>query len=164
MDGLVEAGHPRSSIIVWDRSLTGIKEDGYRPGEEGYQLREITPRTGYDDKATFTAPVLGQLVWGDMEYRRDLGSVVPLEEEENTSNISHIARILSQDVTKVINVPVMSNTERNGIAGCLYNMTIPNVDNWRRFAQGNRFGATASRRITTIPSSDTRWCSILSTD
>ena len=151
VDGLVEAGHPRSSIIVWDRSLTGIKEDGYRPGEEGYQLREITPRTGYDDKATFTAPVLGQLVWGDMEYRRDLGSVVPLEEEENTSKISHIARILSQDVTKVINVPVMSNTERNGIAGCLYNMTIPNVDNWRRFAQGNRFGATAIAEMYANP-------------
>src|SRR5215211_977733 len=25
------AGHPRSSIIVWDRSLGGIKEAGYRP-------------------------------------------------------------------------------------------------------------------------------------
>ena len=151
VDGLVEAGHPRSSIIVWDRSLTGIKEDGYRPGDEGYQLREITPRTGYDDKATFTAPVLGQMVWGDLEYHRELGSVEPLEEAENTSNISHIARVLSQDVTKVINVPVMSNTERNGIAGCLYNMTLPNIDNWRRFAQGNRFGAAAIAEMYAHP-------------
>ena len=28
VDGLVAAGHPRGSIIVWDRSLGGIKEIG----------------------------------------------------------------------------------------------------------------------------------------
>src|SRR5947199_6035312 len=30
VDGLAAAGHPRSGIIVWDRSLGGIKEAGYR--------------------------------------------------------------------------------------------------------------------------------------
>ncbi len=151
VDGLVAAGHPRSGIIVWDKSLSKIKEAGYRPGDEGYQLREITPRTGYDDKVTFTAPILGQLVWGDLDYHHELGSVDALEDTENNSNVSHIARILSQEVTKVINVPVMSNTERNGIAGCLYNMTIPNIDNWRRFSQGNRFGATAIAEMYAHP-------------
>src|SRR5690348_15676715 len=32
VDGLVAAGHSRSSIIVWDRSLEGIKGAGYKPG------------------------------------------------------------------------------------------------------------------------------------
>src|SRR5690242_16139564 len=58
VDGLVAAGHPRNGIIVWDRSLTRIKEAGYRPGQEGYQLRDIPPKTGYADKANFTAPLL----------------------------------------------------------------------------------------------------------
>src|SRR5204862_572701 len=31
----------------------------------------------------------------------------------------------------------------NGLAGCLYNVTIPNIDNWRRFTQLNGFGGTA---------------------
>src|SRR4030095_10919023 len=31
-DGLASAGHPRSSIVVWDRSVGGIREAGYRPG------------------------------------------------------------------------------------------------------------------------------------
>ncbi len=35
VDGLAAAGHPRSSIIVWDRSLGGIKEAGYRPSSDG---------------------------------------------------------------------------------------------------------------------------------
>ena len=151
VDGLVAAGHPRSSIVVWDRSLNRIKEAGYRPGEEGYQMKEITPKTGYDDKAVFTAPLMGQLVWGDLEYQRDLGTIDPLSETQNTSNLSHIAKIVSQEVTKVINVPVMSNAEMNGIAGCLYNMTLPNIDNWRRFAQGNRFGAASIAEMYSHP-------------
>jgi uncharacterized protein (DUF362 family) len=141
VNGLVAAGHPRSSIIVWDRSLEGIKGAGYRSGADGFQLKSIAPRDGYDPKATLTAPLLGKLVWGDVDYITDKGRSVPLSDTENTSNVSHFCRILSNDVTKVINVPVMSNSTTNGIAGCLYNMTVPNIDNWRRFAQGTPFGA-----------------------
>lgn len=151
VDGLVAAGHPRSSIIVWDRSISGIKAAGYRPGEEGFQLREIPPKQGYDEKAVISEPLLGTLVWGDLEYHGDLGRLEPLSDEENTSSISHVARILANDVTKVINVPVMSNTEMNGIAGCLYNMTIPNIDNWRRFTQGRGFGAASIAEIYANP-------------
>jgi uncharacterized protein (DUF362 family) len=151
VDGLVAAGHPRSSITVWDRSISGIKAAGYRPGAEGYQLREIAPKQGYDQKAVISAPLLGTLVWGDLEYHGDLGKLEPLSDEENTSSISHVARILANDVTKVINVPVMSNTETNGIAGCLYNMTIPNIDNWRRFTQGRGFGAGSIAEIYANP-------------
>jgi uncharacterized protein (DUF362 family) len=151
VDGLVAAGHPRSSIIVWDKSLARIKEAGYRPGAEGYQLRDIPPRNGYDMKAVISAPLLGTLVWGDLEYHGDLGHLEPLSDVENTSNLSHFAKVLANDVTKVINVPVMSNTEMNGVAGCLYNMTIPNIDNWRRFTQGRGFGAASIAEIYSNP-------------
>jgi uncharacterized protein (DUF362 family) len=140
VDGLVAAGHPRSSIIVWDRSLEGTKGAGYKSGD-GFQLKSIGSRGGYDSKATFTAGLLGKLIWGDVDYISDRGKSVPLSDTENTSSVSHFCRILSTDVTKVINVPVMSSSTTNGIAGCLYNMTIPNIDNWRRFAQGTPFGA-----------------------
>src|SRR5204863_1167943 len=68
VDGLAAAGHPRSSIIVWDRSLGGIKEAGYRPSSDGYQLKSIVPHDGYDDKAVLSAPLVGKLIWGDFEY------------------------------------------------------------------------------------------------
>src|SRR5881394_2906582 len=71
VDGLVYAGHPRDSIIVWDRSLEGIKEAGYRPENEGYQIKSIAPHEGYDPAITFTAPISGRLIWGDFEYRSD---------------------------------------------------------------------------------------------
>jgi len=151
VDGLVAAGHPRGSIIVWDRSLEGTKGAGYKASADGFQLKSIAPRDGYDLKATFTAPLLGKLVWGDVEYISDRGKSVPLSDTENTSSVSHFSRILANDVTKVINVPVLSNSTTNGIAGCLYNMTVPNIDNWRRFAQGTPFGAESIAIIYANP-------------
>jgi len=150
VDGLVAAGHPRSSIIVWDRSLGGIKDAGYRAGIDGYQLQAITPRDGYDPKAVLTAPLMGQLVWGDLDHI-DARKLAILSDADNTSNVSHFSKILSSEVSKIINVPVMSISETNGIAGCIYNMTIPNIDNWRRFAQGSRFGTESLAEIYANP-------------
>src|SRR3989440_6175196 len=160
VDGLVAAGHPRSSIIVWDRSLGGVKGARYRPGVDGYQLRASTPHDGYDGKAVLSAPVMGKLVWGDFEYVGDITKEPILSDTEHTSNVSHFSKIISSDVDKVINVPVMSVSETNGIAGCIYNMTIPNIDNWRRFAQGSRFGVESLAEIYSNPVIARRWCSI----
>ena len=101
VDGLVAAGHARNSIVVWDRSLGGIKEAGYRPDKEGYQIQSIAPRDGYDPKAIFTAPLTGKLIWGDLEFRSDRGTIPLLSEQEATSDDSHFARIVSGEVTKL---------------------------------------------------------------
>jgi uncharacterized protein (DUF362 family) len=151
VDGLVAAGHPRSGIIVWDRSLGGIKGAGYRPAVDGYQLKAIPPRDGYNPKAIVSAPVIGKLVWGDLDFRGYEGKMPLLSDTDNTSNISHFSKIISNEVTKIINVPVMCSSEMNGIAGCIYNVTIPNIDNWRRFSQGSRFGAESLAEIYSDP-------------
>ncbi len=150
VDGLVAAGHARSSILVWDRSLGGIKEAGYRPDKEGYQMKSIEPRDGYDPTAVFSAPLSGKLIWGDLEFRSDRGTIPLLSDQEVLSDDSHFAKILSGEVTKIINVPVMSDSATCGIAGCLYNMTIPNIDNWRRFTS-SRWGNTAIAEIYRMP-------------
>lgn len=150
VDGLVAAGQARQNIIVWDRSLGGIKQAGYTGGE-GYQLRSIPPRDGYDPKATVSAPFLGNLIWGDFEYVGGKGEVPLLSDKENTSSVSHLAKIVASEVTKIINVPVLSNSERNGLAGCLYNVTIPNIDNWRRFGVPPDYGASSIPEIYTDP-------------
>src|SRR5467141_922284 len=88
VDGLVASGHPRSSIIVWDRSLGGVKDAAYRPAVDGYQVKAIAPHDGYDPKAVLSAPLLGKLVWGDLEYFGDIGKMPMLSDSENTSNVS----------------------------------------------------------------------------
>jgi hypothetical protein len=151
VDGLVAAGHARNTIIVWDRGLGGIKEAGYRPESEGYQIKSIAPHDGYDPTVIFTAPIPGKLIWGDFEYRTDRGTVPIISDQEQTSEQSHFSRIISGEVTKIINVPVMSDSASCGVAGCLYNVTIPNIDNWRRFTQGYRFGEGAIAEIYRTP-------------
>ena len=150
VDGLESAGHRRETIIVWDRWLGEIKAAGYHSGTGGYQLLSIPPREGYDAKATFTAPVLGNLVWGDLEYHG--GKIMPLlPDKENTSSVSHFSRIIASQVTKIINVPVLSDHPSVGIAGCLYNVTIPNVDNWRRFTDRSGFSGASIAQIYDDP-------------
>jgi hypothetical protein len=134
-DGLVAAGVRRENIVVWDRQLVGINEAGYR--NFAYRLAAIEPRDGYDGTATVTPPLLGKLIWGDLRYVPHIGANPIAPEMENSSTESHFAKILTQQVTKVINVPVMSDSSTVGLAGCIYNMTLPNIDNWRRFAQGD---------------------------
>jgi len=151
VDGLVAAGHPRSSIVVWDRSLGGIKEAGYRLGADGFQVKAVAPHDGYDAKATQSAPLVGKLVWGDFDFVGETGKMPLFADTDATSNVSHFSKIISNEIDKVINVPVMSVSETNGIAGCIYNMTIPNIDNWRRFAQGSRFGAGSLAEIYANP-------------
>jgi uncharacterized protein (DUF362 family) len=151
VDGLAEAGHPRGSIVVWDRSIGGIKEAGYRPGADGYQVKAIPPHDGYDAKATLSAPLVGKLVWGDFEFVGDTGKMPLVADADATSNVSHFSKIITSEVDKIINVPVMSVSETNGIAGCIYNVTIPNIDNWRRFAQGSRFGTGSLAEIYANP-------------
>ncbi|MEP6976278.1 MAG: DUF362 domain-containing protein [Spartobacteria bacterium] len=150
VDGLAAAGHPRQNIIVWDKTLGGIKAAGYT-GNEGYQLKAIAPRDGYDPKATFSAPFLGNLIWGDFEYLGGRGEMPLLSETENTSSISHFSKIVANEVTKIINLPVLSDNLRNGVAGCLYNVTIPNLDNWRRFGVAPDFGASSIPEIYNDP-------------
>ncbi|MGI8957200.1 MAG: DUF362 domain-containing protein [Chthoniobacterales bacterium] len=151
VDGLVAAGHSRRDIIVWDKSLGGISEAGYT-GNEGYQLKSIPPHDGYDPKAVISEPFLGNLIWGDFEYVGGRGVQVPLlSETENTSSVSHLSNIVANEVTKIINLPVLSDSVRNGLAGCLYNVTIPNIDNWRRFGVPPDFGASSIPEIYNDP-------------
>jgi hypothetical protein len=151
VDGLVAAGHQRKNIVVWDRSLGGIKEAGYDPATEGYQMKSIAPRDGYDANAIFTAPLSGKLIWGDFAYRTDLGALPIFSDDEQTSDESHFSRIVSGEVTKIINIPVMSDSIMSGLAGCLYNVTIPNIDNWRRFTQVSGYGGTAIASLYNNP-------------
>ena len=131
--------------------LNGIEEAGYRPDAEGYRLLSIVPRDGYDAKAMVTAPLMGKLIWGDHDYKGDGAKMPLLSDTENTSDRSYFCRIVSTEVTKIINVPVMSANEMNGISGCLYNVTIPNVDNWRRFSEGPGLALPASRTCCSNP-------------
>ncbi|MDB6173264.1 MAG: hypothetical protein JWL59_2575 [Chthoniobacteraceae bacterium] len=141
--GLEQAGVPAAQIIVWDRDAERLKEARFINRRGGYTVRSIPTSESYDRATELVAPVLGKLIWGDLLFqeKQRKASLFRASEAEMLSSTSHLATVLSREVTKVINVPVLADESACGVAGALYNMTIPNIDNWRRFLQSDISGA-----------------------
>lgn len=133
--GLLSAGVPRTQIVIWDRQSANLRAAGFTPQRMGVNVRAVDPPRGFDREAKFTAPVLGKLIWGDLLFdeKKPKPGKRPNDADE-LSSTSHLAAVL-RDVTKIVNVPVLSDEAGCGVAGALYNATIPAVDNWRRFTQ-----------------------------
>ena len=140
VDGLSEAGIPASQIIVWDRNQADLIAAGYRKDGSRYQLRWVDPKTGYDTKAQVNAPVLGKLIWGDSGFGGKSGARFSDMSGDQLSSRSFYSKILSSDVTKIINVPSLTDSFLTGINGALANVVIPNLDNWRRFTKPPSYG------------------------
>ena len=140
--GLAEAGIPPSQIIVWDRNLQDLIAAGYRKDGTRYQLRWVDPVKGYDRKAQVSAPVLGKLIWGDSAFGSKAGArfVDVLGTGDQLSSASYYSNILSKEVTKIINVPSLTDSFLTGVNGALANMVLPNLDNWRRFTKPPSYG------------------------
>ena len=166
VEGLVAAGVPRSRIVIWDRDEDELRAAGYfAPGAgAGAIVRPIAPRS-YDRSVSFTAAVLGRLIWGDLDFVstsplaatlpsaplppgdpfRASGKPPPANDDGTMSERSYFATIVTKDVTKIVNVPTMTDSVFAGLAGCLYNMSLPNIDNWRRFTLVKQFGLISPR-------------------
>ena len=107
VDGLTEAGIPAKNIIVWDKSIDDLLAAGFKKDGARYVLQGIDPKNGYDQQTGVSAPVLGKLIWGDSRFgdRRGHRFVDLLSSGEQLSSQSFFAKVLTTDVTKVINVP-----------------------------------------------------------
>lgn len=128
--GLMEAGVPMSHVVIWDRA--DLWSAGYEPRPGGAGVRGIEPFTGYEPKAIVTIPRVGRLIWGDVGFQPRGPTPLSRVRFEQYSVDSHWSRLIC-GLNKIINIPVMSASEDCGVAGCIYNVTVPNVDNWRRF-------------------------------
>jgi uncharacterized protein (DUF362 family) len=67
------------------------------------------------------------------------------------STRSHLPKLLTQTVTKLINVPVLQDNDACGLAGCLYNITVNAVDNNRRFEMFGQKGDPSIPAICAMP-------------
>jgi hypothetical protein len=82
---------------------------------------------GYDDKVFYDSPLLGRLLSGDLEFGAS---------EDVLARKSHVSKLVSQKLTKIINISPILNNNSAGVAGNLYGLVLGSVDNTRRF-EGN---------------------------
>ena len=153
VEGLAESGVPAKNIVVWDKSIEDLLAAGFRKDDARYVLQGIDPKNGYDQKSAVSAPVLGKLIWGDSRFgdRRGHRFADLLSSGDQLSSQSFFAKVLTTNVTKVINIPSLTDSYLTGINGSIVNMTLPNLDNWRRFAKAAAEGGSYIAEVYADP-------------
>jgi hypothetical protein len=137
VEGLIEAGVPAKKIIVWDRQTTDLRLAGYFDLATRYGVRAAgSAQAGYDEKVFYERPLLGNLVWGDLEFGKKGAGV---------GRKSFFSKLITRQITKIINITPMLNHNLAGVSGNLYGLAMSSVDN------AVRFEADADRLSRAVP-------------
>ncbi len=128
VDSLQRAGVAARNIIIWDRSDENLAAAGWelRESGKGPLCMGTLPNVGWDSRAFYRVPQVGKIIWGDLEFG-----------EREVSERSYYSRLVTERVTKLINIPVLMDNKYVGLSGCLHNIAMGSVDNNRRFQTEN---------------------------
>jgi uncharacterized protein (DUF362 family) len=139
VEGLIAAGIPPRHIIVWDKQVADLRLAGFFDFEERYGIRVAGSfQAGYDENAFYDSPLLGQLVWGDFEFGK---------QGDGIGRKSFVSKLVSQQVTKMINITPLLNHNVASVSGNLYSLVSGSVDNFTRFESDPTRLATAIPEI-----------------
>ncbi|HKX61932.1 MAG TPA: hypothetical protein VJS65_08805, partial [Verrucomicrobiae bacterium] len=139
VEGLLVAGVPAKRIIVWDKHRVDLRRAGYFEMVERYGIRvEGAAQIGYDDKKFYETAFLGQLVWSDLEFGKT---------GEGIGRKSYVSRLISKEITKIINVTPMLNHNAASVCGNLFSLAAGSVDNTFRFEHDARLMGEAVPEI-----------------
>ena len=143
IEGLLAAGLPPTNIVVWDKYLEDLRHSGFPELARTYGVRvEGAAEAGYDDKVFYDTPLLGNLIWGDFEFGK---------KEDGVGRRSYVSRLVSQELTRIINVMPLLNHHAAGVSGNLYGLALGSVDNtWRFEGEAERL-AQAVPEIYALP-------------
>src|SRR5690606_6721030 len=137
VQGLLAAGLKTNQIIVWDKRLVDLRLAGYSKLAEDFGIRLAgSADAGYDETAFYESALIGTLVWGDFEFGM---------KGEGTGRKSFVSKLVTQDMTKIINITPMMNHNQAGVAGHLFSLALGSVDNTKRFEDD------ASRLSVAVP-------------
>jgi hypothetical protein len=143
VQGLLSAGLPPRHIVIWDKQAADLKQAGFFDLGKAYGVRVAgSAQADYDDKAFYDAALLGNLVWGDHEFGK---------EGPGIGRKSFVSKLLTRDITKIINISPLLNHNLAGVSGNLYSLAMGSVDNIVRFESGPERLATAVPDIYNLP-------------
>jgi uncharacterized protein (DUF362 family) len=125
VEGLLAAGVTPKHIVVWDRQLTDLRLAGYSDLANRYGIRIAgSQQTGYDENVYYDMPLPSTLIWGDLEFGKKGGSI---------GRKSFVTKLLTQEISKIINITPLLNHDVAGVTGNLYSLAMGSVDNTVRF-------------------------------
>ena len=141
--GLRTAGVSATNVYIFDRDPMQMRAAGYLRAGPTNLIREVSviDGTGWDSNVYFEDNLAGKLIWGDLLFSKD----------EALSKRSHLPKLVTGTITKLINVPVLQDHDACGLAGCLYNLSLGMVDNTRRFETLGQHGDPMIAEICAMP-------------
>lgn len=143
VEGLLSAGFDPSHIVVWDKQVTDLRLAGFFELADRYGVRVAgSAQAGYDPTNAYDSALIGSLVWGDSEF----GKTGP-----GVGRKSFVSRLVTQQITKIINVTPLLNHNLAGVSGNLYGLATGSVDNVARFESDATRLATAVPEIYNLP-------------
>jgi hypothetical protein len=141
---LLAAGQPPKQIVIWDKHLSDLRQAKYFELAERYGVRVAgAAEAGYDEKTFYETAILGQLVWGDLEFG---------QKGEGVGRKSYVSKLVTQQMTKIINITPLLNHNFAGVSGNLLGLALGSVDNTIRFESDAERLATGVPEIIALPS------------
>lgn len=129
IEGLLAAGLPPRHIIVWDKREVDLRLADYYQLADRYGVRvAASAEAGLDEKVFYDTALIGNLVWGDLEFGR---------KGEGVGRKSFVSRLVTRDMTRIISIAPLLNHNDAGVTGHLYSLALGSVDNTLRF-ESNR--------------------------
>jgi Domain of unknown function (DUF362) len=141
--GLLSAGLPPDHIIVWDKHKSDLRLAGYLRLAQTYQvLLAGSAEAGYDETKYYDTALIGNLVWGDFEFGK---------KTDGTGRKSFVSKLVTERMTKIINITPLMNHNEAGVSGTLFSLTLGSVDNTGRFESDPGRLALAVPEIYALP-------------
>jgi Domain of unknown function (DUF362) len=141
--GLLSAGLPPDHIIVWDKHKSDLRLAGYLRLVQTFHITLAgSAEAGYDEKKYYDTALIGNLVWGDYEFGK---------KTDGAGRKSFVSKLVTEQMTKIINITPMMNHNEAGVSGSLYSLTLGSVDNITRFESDPARLAMAVPEIYALP-------------
>ncbi len=123
--GLIAAGIPSQQIIIWDRNEASLRDAGFMLLAEELRVRcAAATQAGWDETNAYDTPLIGNPVYGDFEFEK---------KGEGVGRKSHVSKLVTSEMTKIISITPMLNHSAVGVCGHLYGLAMDSVDNILRF-------------------------------
>lgn len=141
--GLINAGAPPQNLIIWDRDEADLREAGFFQLATELNIRcAAAAKAGWDETNYYDTPLIGNLVFGDLEFEK---------KGEGVARKSFVSKLVSQQMTKIINITPLLNHNDAGVCGNLYSLALSCADNSYRFENDANRLATAVPEIYALP-------------
>ena len=145
VEGLLAAQIPTNHIIIWDKHRADLRRAGFFALAAQYGIRaESSVSAGYDEKTFYEPdkPFPGPLLWSDLEFGRS---------GEGVGRKSFASKLVTKDMTRIINITPLLNHNVAGVSGNLYSLAMGSVDNTLRFEMNAGNLAQAVPEVYALP-------------